>query len=114
MMQPEVRAYLYDLRKACTLIESFVAGKTFEDYRTDALLRSAVERQFSIIGEALNQMFRVAPELKGHISEATDIIGFRNWLVHGYASVSDEIVWGAATSRLARLQREIEHLISHG
>jgi len=53
-MQRDPRAYLWDAREAAAAILEFVEGKTFEDYARDRLLRSAVERQFEIIGEALN------------------------------------------------------------
>ena len=49
-MQPESLKYLFDMQRACTLLFSFVAGKTFEDYVRDALLRSGIERQLIIVG----------------------------------------------------------------
>ena len=61
-MQRDPRAYLWDAREAAGAILEFVAGKTFEDYASDRLLRSAVERQFEIIGEALNQLCKIEPQ----------------------------------------------------
>jgi uncharacterized protein with HEPN domain len=55
-MQRDPRAYLWDAREAAAAILEFVTDKTFEDYADDRLLRSAVERQFEIIGEALNPL----------------------------------------------------------
>lgn len=54
-MQRETKKYLFDVQQACRRIERFTAGKLFADYVADELLKSAVERQFEIIGEALNQ-----------------------------------------------------------
>jgi uncharacterized protein with HEPN domain len=92
-MQHDSRAYLWDAREAAGAILEFVAGKTFEDYASDRLLRSAVERQSEIIGEALNQLCKIEPQWAGRIPDVPQIIAFRNVLIHGYASVNDLTVW---------------------
>ena len=55
-MPPDPRAYLWDARRAATQVRIFISNKTWEDYSTDLMLRSAVERQFEIVGEALNKL----------------------------------------------------------
>ncbi len=55
-MRRDPRAYLWDALQATDLLREFSAGKSFGDYQADAMLRLAVERQFEIIGEALNQL----------------------------------------------------------
>jgi len=107
MKQPDVRKFLHDIATACSLIEEFVRGKTLEHYLADAMLRSAVERQFEIIGEALNQASRADPSLLDRIGDARRIIAFRNRLVQGYMSVSDEVVWGVVEASLPRLVAEV-------
>lgn len=62
-MARDPRAYLWDARRASALICEFVTGRSWEDYEADPLLRSAVERQFEIVGEALNHLARVDSEL---------------------------------------------------
>lgn len=60
-MQPESRKYLWDASQAADRITRFVAGRTLDQYQTDDLLRSAVERQFEIIGESLAQLRKIDP-----------------------------------------------------
>jgi uncharacterized protein with HEPN domain len=52
-MRLEAKKYLFDMRKAASLLAQFTTGKGFADYDRDAMLRAAVEREFEIIGEAL-------------------------------------------------------------
>jgi uncharacterized protein with HEPN domain len=40
-MRHEVNRYLYDVAQAADLIAQFTAGKTFEDYLNDPMLRAA-------------------------------------------------------------------------
>jgi uncharacterized protein with HEPN domain len=110
MLPLEIRKYVYDIQQACELLSEFTAGKTLDDYTANAMLRSAVERQFEIIGEALNQMLRRDPALTPRISDHQRIIAFRNRLIHGYADIDYEVVWGILTSSLPNLRREIDAL----
>ena len=112
MKQPEARKYLFDIAEACGLIQTFVSGKSLADYKSDPLLRSGVERQFEIVGEALGRLIETSPELSEKISYARRIIAFRNRLIHGYASVADDIVWGIVEGNLPKLKEEIQQLIT--
>ena len=107
-MRTEVNKYLFDISEACKLIEQFSEGKTLEDYRSDALLRSAIERQFQIIGEALQQLSRKFAAVAARITDCRNIINFRHVLVHGYDRVEDDVVWGIVESKLPKLLLEIE------
>jgi uncharacterized protein with HEPN domain len=111
MLPLEIRKYLYDIQQACELLNDFTAGKTLTDYAANAMLRAAVERQFEIIGEALNQMLKREPALAPRLSDHRRIIAFRNRLIHGYADIDDEVVWGVLTTSLPRLRREIVALL---
>ena len=111
MKQLDIRKYLFDINEACELLFQFTAGKSFADYAADPMLRSAVERQFEVIGEALGQALRLDPSLSSRISNTGRIIAFRNRLIHGYASVADEIVWGILEANLPTLQKEVAALL---
>ncbi|MFZ2407824.1 MAG: HepT-like ribonuclease domain-containing protein [Methylobacter sp.] len=110
-MQRDPRAYLWDAREAAGAILEFVAGKTFEDYAGDRLLRSAIERQFEIIGEALNQLCKIEQQWAGRIPDVPQIIAFRNVLIHGYASVNDLTVWRTIDESLSTLYETVTSLL---
>lgn len=111
MRRRDVRSYLHDILEAAQLLEEFSAGQSLEDYAADAKLRSAVERQFEIIGEALNQALRVQPELAASITGSHRIVAFRNRLIHGYASISHDIVWSVLRDDLPLLRSQVERLL---
>ena len=111
MKQLEIQKYLFDINEACELLVRFTAGKTLSDYSADPMLRSAVERQFEIIGEALAQLLRLNPNLHSRISDSGRIIAFRNRLIHGYSSVADDVVWGILEANLPSLREEVAALM---
>jgi len=102
-MQRDSRAYLRDILEAATAIQAAIAEVTAETYGSNRLIRSAVEREFIIIGEALRMISQQAPELFNRIPEARQIIDFRNLLTHEYPTISDPIVWGAIQTDLPLL-----------
>ncbi len=112
-MPIEIKKYLFDIRQACNRLFSFTNNKTKADFMMDELLRSAVERQFEIIGEALNQLLKREPQWSSRISDCARIIAFRNYLIHGYSDIDHEVVWGILESNLPRLFREITELFDN-
>ena len=110
-MKLEARKYLYDIQHAAGLLMEFTSGKTFADYQGDAMLRSAVERQFEVIGEAMAQLVRTDEATASRISHHQRIVAFRNVLIHGYAEVDDRLVWDVVESSLPALSQEVDALL---
>ncbi len=110
-MQRDIRKYLFDTRQAAELLDQFTHGKTFDEYQSDPMLRSAVERQFMIIGEALYQTTKIEPELTGLIAQTRQIINLRHILVHGYAAVENSTVRGILQSDLSTLRRQVNEAL---
>ena len=110
-MKPEAHKYLYDIRRAVSLLTDFTADKAYADYERDAMLRAAVERQFEVIGEATARLARLDPELAARIGDYRRIVSFRNILIHGYADVDDGLVWDVVETKLPILRRDVETLL---
>jgi uncharacterized protein with HEPN domain len=103
--------FLFDAKQATALITEFVAGKSLADYSASHLLRSGVERQLTIIGEALNKLSQLAPGIAARISDYQKIVAFRNLAVHGYDLLNDETVWGIVKIHLPVLDKDLESLL---
>lgn len=102
-MSPETPAHLWDAREACRAVTAFLGDLTAEEFEQDLLVRSAVERQLEILGEALNRIRRSDPEAATVIPEIDRIVGMRNILAHQYGVVDPAIVWAVATLRMEPL-----------
>lgn len=101
--------YLSDILMAIDLIEKFTVDiSDFIMYESDLKTQSAVERQLAIIGEALNKLKKIEPNLE--IENAKQIIGFRNRLIHAYDGIDNSIVWAIINRHLKKLKFEIQGL----
>ena len=110
-MQHDPRAWLWDVRQAADKIASFVQGRDLADYLTDPMVRSAVERQLEIVGEALNRLSQSAPDIAQRIPDVRRAIAMRNALIHGYAQVDNETVWRTVREDLPSLRDVVARLV---
>ncbi|MFV3126290.1 DUF86 domain-containing protein [Niveispirillum sp. KHB5.9] len=111
-MRRDPNAYLWDIRDSADAITEFTTGRSFKDYQANRMLRSAVERQFEIIGEALGQLAKIAPDVAREIPDYARIVAFRNLLIHGYAVIDDAIVWRTVQEDLPALRIDADRLLS--
>jgi uncharacterized protein with HEPN domain len=110
-MPPETAKLLHDMKSAAERIGRFVSGKSYDDYLSDELLRSGVERQFEIIGEAMTRLLKLDRSVAERITDHRKIAGFRNALIHGYDSIDDETSWGIIKGKLPVLKGEVDELL---
>jgi uncharacterized protein with HEPN domain len=82
------------------------------DYDADAMLRSAVERQFEITGEAVKRVAKLDPAIFAGIPETSRIIAFRNILIHGYDVVDNQVVWDVIKYKLPQLSDHVITLLT--
>ena len=107
-----VPGYVWHAKRSAESIRSFTAGRSFDDYETDKLLRSAVEREFITIGEALAKLRKADPMLAAGIPDLPEIVAFRNLLVHGYEVVQNDSVWRIVEQELAAFITVLDRLLA--
>ena len=109
-MVEEIKKYLFDINEAILSIENYLGEKrNFNTYLENKMLRRAIEREFEIIGEAMNRMDKLDSEIP--ISAKSQIISMRNRVIHGYDKIDDGIVWGTIVRHLPILKQEIAGLL---
>ncbi|MFW6732712.1 MAG: DUF86 domain-containing protein [Synechococcus sp.] len=110
-MARNLSAYLQDIYDACVAIEEVTESVSLEEYRAQRAVRSSVEREFIIIGEALRRISDLDERLFHLISNSRAIIDFRNLLAHDYGAVDDDSVFGLVHSDLIVLKEEVGKLL---
>lgn len=110
-MKTTLKKRFLDAMDACRAIQSFVGDRTFAEYEQNQMLRSAVVRQFEIIGEALNQAEIENPKLSTLIPSLRRIVGMRNRIIHGYDSVDDELLWQTIQGHVPPLAQRLAELM---
>jgi uncharacterized protein with HEPN domain len=111
-LKRDPKALVWDAREAATAIADMTAGKGFADFDRDLVLRSAVERQFEILGEALNRLDRLDATLAAKIPDLRQIVAFRNILIHCYAVIDRARVWSAVQDDLPPLRATLDNLLA--
>ena len=110
-MNNKIKKYLFDIKESIDSIESYLGEKRdFKDYQKNKMLRRAVEREFEIIGEAMNQIHKLDERI--NISSKRQIINMRNRVIHGYDKVDDVIVWGTIVKHLPKLKKEVSSFLA--
>ncbi|SNR36800.1 DUF86 domain-containing protein [Flavobacterium sp. ov086] len=93
-MDNNIKTWLFDILSSINEIESYFVNQSmqFQNYQKDLRTKRAVERNIEIIGEAMNRILKENSEIQ--ISDSRKIVAVRNRIIHGYDSVSDEVIWG--------------------
>lgn len=110
-MPRETTAYLHDIIDGCDSIASILSGISVETYGNLREKRSAVEREFIVIGEATSMLAKFSPERFSRLSDGRKAIGLRNILTHNYASVDHETIYETARQDAPKLRRECVEML---
>src|SRR5215213_2511667 len=109
-MEIEIKTWLYDILTAIQEIELFVGtSENFSSFQEDLKTRRPVERDVEIIGEAMSRI--LAKEDSIYLSNSRKIVDTRNRIIHGYDSVSADILWNVIIEHLPVLKKEIKELL---
>ncbi len=108
-MKLEDKKLLFDIKTAITSIDEHLEGKrNFEEYKRNKTKRRAVERELEIIGEAMNLLLKINPQIQLSYSRA--IVDLRNRIIHAYDNINDIIIWKIVTKDIPVLESEVNRL----
>jgi len=101
---------LYDIQASILKIESYVGEpKVFENFNNSSMLRDAVERNLEIIGEAMNRLLKIQPDVQ--LSYSRRIVDTRNKIIHGYDEIEPVNIWTIVINYLPLLKKEVIELL---
>jgi len=109
-MESNIKLWLADIKRSIVEINEFLPEeKNFLVFQKDLKTRKAIERNLEIIGEALNRILRINSDI--NITNARRIVNTRNRIIHGYDTVSEDIIWALVIKDLPKLEEEIDRLL---
>jgi uncharacterized protein with HEPN domain len=108
-MDDKVKTWLSDIVLSIIQINEFASD---EDDLKDLKTRFAVERNIEIIGEAMDRILKVEPNIL--ITDSRKIVDTRNRIIHAYEDVSPEIIWLIIERYLPILHKEVIELLAQG
>jgi uncharacterized protein with HEPN domain len=106
-MQLEIKKYLFDIKTSIDSINDYLGDcRDFNAYKTNKLLKRAIERELEIIGEAAGRILKINSSFP--IEDARKIVDLRNWVIHGYDIIDDVIIWGIISKQLPTLKNQVD------
>lgn len=109
-MNDEIKKLLDDVLLCINKIERFIGDeRLLETYKGNDMLKSSVERNLEIIGEAINNVLKINAEIQ--ITNARKFVNVRNKLIHGYDEVDDVTIWAIIINHLPLLKTEVQKLL---
>jgi uncharacterized protein with HEPN domain len=103
--------HLLDAVEAARAVLEFMGDVDAAGYSANRLLRSAVERQLMVLGEAARRALDANPDLRQRLPDLVFAVGLRNRLVHGYDVIDDEIVYDTVRSDLPPMLAALQAVI---
>ncbi|MCF6332226.1 MAG: DUF86 domain-containing protein [Draconibacterium sp.] len=109
-MDNKSKKLLFDILTSINNIEVYIGTKKiFEEYDNNPMLQDAVERNIEIIGEAMNKLLNIEPDI--NISNTRRIVDARNKIIHGYDEIENVQIWNIIINHLPTLKQEVEQYL---
>lgn len=110
-MKMEIKKWLFDILSAIEEIESYFDDnpKDYFAFQQNNMMKRAIERNLEIIGEATNRILKEDASVK--ITNARNIVGLRNQIIHAYDNIQEEIIWGIVVKNIPLLKKEVEGIL---
>ncbi|MDB5158199.1 MAG: hypothetical protein JWR50_2906 [Mucilaginibacter sp.] len=109
-MSIEEKKLLTDIAEAILSIDEHLESeRVFVKYKANKTKRRAVERELEIIGEAVNKLLKISPDV--NISYARLIVDLRNKVIHAYDNVNDMVIWNVIINHIPLLKTEVDLLL---
>ena len=109
-MDESVKKYFEDMLLAISEIEMAENrfGRQYDIFENDVIFRKFVERNIEILGEAMNRILKIEPDI--NITSARKIVDTRNYVIHAYDSLKPDILWAIVINHIPRLKADILRL----
>lgn len=109
-MNEPIKKSLSDILTSIEAIDYHLQGKRdFNTYVKLLTVKRAVERELTIIGEAVNRILKSDNQFE--LKESKKIISFRNRVIHSYDAVDDNLVWKVIIRDIPSLKAEVKKLL---
>jgi Uncharacterized conserved protein len=106
----DIKIFLEDIERSVREIFEFLPEKrNFIEFQKDLKTRKAIERNIEIIGEAMNRILKIDPQFP--IDESRKIVDTRNRIIHGYDSVSEDVLWLIIVNYLPNLEKQVAAML---
>ena len=112
MVEIQIKKRLVDVKSSITTINGFLdrCPRRFDAFCADDMFRAAVLYHIAVIGEAIGQILKADSSIE--ISSARKIVNTRNYIIHGYDSLDNEILWSIVINHLPKLEVEVDALLA--
>jgi uncharacterized protein with HEPN domain len=106
-----IKICLKDIEQAIVEIDDFLpTNRNFFEFQKDLKCRKAVERNIEIIGEAMNRILKTDPSFP--LENSRKIVDTRNRIIHGYDTISEDVLWLIVIKYLPELAKQVKQLLN--